>query len=128
MVKTLSEAIGEHHIPVVDGVEHLSALIAPDAVHYDLIKKLFQLIYKANHCYHLNAPVSFLPTFDALGEFHVQLISSARADIEQVNLVNEIGSVCVDYFRAQNCYPTDQQFVQSSACVGSEKSKTATTG
>ncbi len=128
LAKTLSETIGEHHIPLVDGADHPASFIAADAVHYQLIKKLFHLIYKANRCYHLNAPVRFLPTFDALGQIHVQLVSSKNTDIEQINLVNEIGAVCADYFRSKDSYPTVEQFVESSAGVGLDRSTATTTG
>ena len=97
-VVTLSDRIGQHQIPVVRDAMHPNALISSEAVHYDLVKRIFRDIYRANHCYHLNASVSCHTTFDALGKVHAQLIDSDKTDIDQIGLLREIGEAAREFF------------------------------
>ena len=105
LVATLSNNIGHHHIPVVESAMHPSEIIAPDAVHYDLVKKVFRSLYRANHCYHLDAPVNFENTFDKLGTIYNELIHCDKTDIDQVRLLQDIGTQATKFFRKHNLLP-----------------------
>ena len=105
LVATLSNNIGNHHIPVVESAMHPSEIIAPDAVHYDLVKKVFRSLYRANHCYHLDAPVTFENTFDKLGEIYNELIHCDKTDIDQVKLLQDIGTQATKFFSKHNLLP-----------------------
>ncbi len=102
---TLAESLGEHQIPLVDSADHLRLFVCSDAVHYELVKKVFRSVYKANHCYHLNAPVAFTTTFDALGKIHFELTHSDTADIDQIRLLHDIGESAADYFKRNASLP-----------------------
>ena len=108
LASTLADRIGYHQIPIDSTAMHPAALITPDAIHYDLVKKLMRAIYRSNSCYHLNAPVYFESTFDAIGSIYGDVINSVDSDIDQVNLVHEIGSVAADFFKTYNSYPSVQ--------------------
>ena len=88
----LSDNIGQCQIPIHSDAMHPDNIVAQDAVHYQLVKSTLRTIYRTNRCYHLDAPISFLPTFDALGKIQIKLLESSSADIDQVNLLHQIGS------------------------------------
>lgn len=107
LADSLSNAVGEHQIPVVRSATHPAKVISPEAVHYDLVKKLFRAVYRANRCFHLNAPVDFERTFDVLGEFHGELISSDATDIDQMRLIQDIGHHAIEFFRTHGSVPDE---------------------
>lgn len=102
---TLSDAVGQHHISVVRDAMHPNALISSEAVHYELVKKIFRDIYRANHCYHLNASVDCNTTFDVLGKIHADLIDSETSDVDQISLLREIGEATRIFFESHNSCP-----------------------
>ena len=95
---TLSETIGQHQIPLVHNATHPANVITSDAVHYDLVKKILRRIYRANRCYHLNAKINFQATFDALGQIQAELLDSTESDIDQINLLHDIGASTREFF------------------------------
>lgn len=109
----LSYHIGQCQIPIHSDAMHPDNIVAQDAVHYQLVKSTLRTIYRANHCYHLDARISFLPTFDALGKIQTELLESSSADIDQVNLLHQIGNCAKQFFQDRNSYPTSDQIQQS---------------
>ncbi len=113
---SLSESVGEHHISVVRDAMHPNLLISSEAVHYELIKKIFRDIYRANRCYHLNASVDCHITFDVLGKIHAELIDSQTADVDQIGLLHNIGEATRIFFETHNsCPPVAPSKVHSSS-------------
>lgn len=108
-VVTLSETVGQHHISVVQDAMHPNALISSEAVHYELVKKIFREIYRANHCYHLNASVDCNTTFDVLGKIHADLVDSDLSDVDQISLLREIGEATRIFFETHDCCPPISQ-------------------
>lgn len=121
LVSALADNVGHHQIPVDESAMHPAALIKPDAIHYDLIKKLMRAVYRSNRCYHLNAPVYFDSTFDAIGKIYGEVVNSSKSDIDQVNLVHEIGIVAAEFFKAYNSYPSTAHSELSAASSNTEK-------
>jgi hypothetical protein len=56
-----------------------------------LVHDLVRAVYKANRCGHLDAPVYAAETFNALGNLRARLSQSGRADVDQINLIDDIG-------------------------------------
>ena len=125
---TLSNGIGRHQIPIVEDAMHPAALITSDAIHYELVKKIFRTIYRANHCYHLNASIDFVKTFDALGRIQEELLNSRDSDIDQVNLLHQIGTLSVEFFRERNSYPSIKSPTQPSTESNTENITTTNFG
>ncbi len=123
LVSTLADNIGHHQIPVEQTAMHPAALITSDAIHYDIVKKLTRAIYRANNCYHLNAPVYFEATFDAIGEIYGDVVNSNDSDIDQVNLMQQIGIVAAEFFKTDNSYPTALHAAESTVHSNTEKGK-----
>ncbi len=105
LVVSLSESIGQHQISVVLDAMHPDTLISSEAVHYELVKKIFRDIYRANHCYHLNAPIDCHTTFDVLGRIHAELIDSEKSDVDQIGLLYSIGEFTRNFFETHNSCP-----------------------
>ncbi len=87
---------------------HPNALISSEAVHYELVKKIFRDIYRANRCYHLNATVDCHKTFDVLGKIHAELVDSEKTDVDQIGLLQNIGEATRKFFEAHNSCPSNQ--------------------
>lgn len=106
---SLSESVGQHHISVVRDAMHPNALISSEAVHYELVKKIFRDIYRANHCHHLNASVDCDTTFDVLGRIHADLVDSKTSDVDQIGLLRKIGEATRIFFETHDsCTPVPQ--------------------
>ena len=114
LVIALSESIGRHQIPVVFDATHPKRIINSDAVHYDLVKKIFLSIYRANRCYHLNAGIEFHQTFDALGKIQAELMHSITTDVDQIELLHTIGRHTGKFFEDHNSLPTESTICQST--------------
>ncbi len=106
LIVTLADDIGRHQIPIVESAMHPASLITSDAIHYELVKSLFRKIYRANNCYHVNAPVYFHSTFDAIGSTYGEILNSSTSDVDQVSLIQNIGDVAVDFFKTYDSYPS----------------------
>ncbi len=91
LIRHLADAIGRHHIPVRTRATDIHEFIGPDSIHHELVNGLVRAIYKANRCGHLDAPVRAAETFNALGNLRARLSQSGHADVDQINLIDDIG-------------------------------------
>ncbi len=91
LIRHLADAIGRHHIPVRTRAPDIHEFIGPESIHHELVTDLVRAIYKANRCGHLDAPVHAAETFNALGNLRARLSQSGRTDIDQINLIDDIG-------------------------------------
>ncbi len=115
---SLSNSVGEHQISVVRDAMHPNALISSEAVHYELVKKIFRHIYRANRCYHLNAPIDCNTTFDVLGKIHAELVDSDKSDIDQIQLLRSIGEAARLFFETHDsCPPVSTSEARTSSVI-----------
>ncbi len=91
LIRHLADEIGRHQIPVRTRATDIHEFIGPDSIHHELVNELVRAIYKANRCGHLDAPVHAAGTFNALGNLRARLSQSNRADVDQINLIDDIG-------------------------------------
>lgn len=91
LIGLLAERVGRHQLPLREDASDIKELLCPDAVHYELSKEMLRMIYRRNRCGHLDACVHARPTFEALGEIRSRLSRCRRTDIDQINLLDEIG-------------------------------------
>ena len=99
LVLYLADRIGRQHIPAQDDAADIHHLLSADAVHHELIKNTVRLIYRSNHCGHLDAPVTQDKTFKVLGAIRKELAGSQFTDIDQINLLESVGDACRQWFR-----------------------------
>ncbi len=91
LIRRLADEIGRHHIPVRTGAKDIHEFIGPDSIHHELVNDLVRAVYKANRCGYLDAPVHAAETFNALGQIRGHWSQSGRADVDQINLIDDIG-------------------------------------
>lgn len=93
-----ADQLGRQHIPLREHTDDINDFLGPDAVHHELAQQIVRAVYRANNCGHLDAAISLDKTFTALGQVRVILINSIRADIDQINLLDNIGWQTSQYF------------------------------
>ena len=124
LVAWWADRLGRHQVPLVDDTDNINDFLGPDAVHHELIQKVVRSVYRANNCGHLDACILLEETFTALGQVRVALIDSAQADVDQINLLDNIGWQTRQYFGlepetgspvpALESQPTDAQILSFS--------------
>ncbi|MDJ0956313.1 MAG: hypothetical protein QNI91_05640 [Arenicellales bacterium] len=98
LVTWWADRLGRHQVPLIDNTDNINDFLGPDAVHHDLIQNVVRSVYRANNCGHLDACILLEETFTALGQVRVALIDSAQADVDQINLLDNIGWQTRQYF------------------------------
>lgn len=98
LVEWWSEHLGKHQVPVHEAAEDIHSFMMPDAVHHELIQDVVRRVYCANKCGHLGASITLEQTFTALGAIRHALMIAPDADVDQVNLLDEIGWHTRQYF------------------------------
>ena len=93
LILLFAENVGHHQLPVHADAKELADFLGSDAVHHDLVSKAVKSIYKANHCGYLDAPISKTVTFSVLGKLQGNIAQSQTADIDQFNLISDLGRV-----------------------------------
>ncbi len=97
----LAERIGSQHFPVRENACEFADVLRPDAVHAELIKRVVRDVYRANHCGHLDASIDSDCTFDALGKIRGAIARHENTDVDQLNLLEDIGSQLSDLFETR---------------------------
>lgn len=96
----LVDRLGKHQLSICERAQEIHDLIEPDAVHPDLVRRIVRTIYKANRCCHLDAPIYIEPTLDSIGAVRGTLLRRSGTDVQQLDLVDEIGLHLVGLFNA----------------------------
>lgn len=86
-----ADRLGRHHVPLRDEVDDINELLSPDAVHHELIQEIVRKVYCLNRCGHLDAEISLENTFTALGRVREKLLLSRQSDVDQIDLLDNIG-------------------------------------
>lgn len=90
LLEQLQDRIGYHQIPINPAATGTRDLFESCPVHHELIKDLLQAIYKANACRKLTDEVRRYETFSALEPIRLQVLRSGKADVDQVELIEEL--------------------------------------
>lgn len=93
-----TEHLGRHHIPLREHFDDINDMLSPDAVHHELIQEIVRTVYCANHCGNPGAKITMEDTFTALGQVRTKLLKSAQSDVDQINLLDNIGWYTRQYF------------------------------
>jgi len=81
-----------------DHFDDINDLLSPDAVHNELIQSIVRTVYCVNRCGHLDAKITMEDTFTALGRIRTSLLKSERSDVDQIDLLDNIGWYTRQYF------------------------------
>lgn len=101
LIVFLADRIGHHQIPVRDDAHDIGDLLGADAVHHDLIHDIVKRLYKANRCGYLDADIDADTTFSILGEARGEIRRSPKTDIDQVLLIDRLGTEVATWFRRE---------------------------
>ena len=93
-----TEHLGRHHIPLREHFDDINDMLSPDAVHHELIQEIVRTVYCVNHCGNPGAKITMEDTFTALGQVRTKLLKSAQSDVDQINLLDNIGWYTRQYF------------------------------
>ena len=85
-------------MPLRDGHGDINDLLSHDAVHHELIHDIVRRVYSENRCGHLDAFIQLETTFTALGRVREQLLTSTLSDVDQINLLDDVGWHTRRYF------------------------------
>ncbi len=102
VLNEISTALGDDHFPLNHHPHHdaLSTVIDEHAVHYQLMKKMVLEIARQNGVRYPDHHISMYATLDALGLVRGQLVRE-NGDIDQITLIDHIGSIVVELFKAK---------------------------
>jgi hypothetical protein len=101
LVALWADRLGRHQVPLREECTDINDLLSPDAVHHELIQDIVRRVYCVNGCGHLNAGITLENTFTALGRVRQKLLESRRSDVDQINLLDNIGWYTRQYFGPQ---------------------------
>jgi len=101
LVMRLSERIGRHQIPADPDATEIASIVGPDGIHPAIIPGVLRDVYRANGCGHLDARIRLEPTFEALGAAWQRLRRGDRTDVEQIELIETLGTEVRAFFAAQ---------------------------
>lgn len=91
LMTRLAELVGHHQLPIKPDAADINDLLDGDAVHYELIREVVRSIYRASRCSHLDSEVRAETVFNSLGGIRGRLIAAGDTDIDQINLLEDLG-------------------------------------
>lgn len=87
----LADWVGHHHLPIRNDAVDIHQILEGEPIHNKLVQDIVRSIYRLNHCNHLDDWVDTEIVFDALGEIRERLLDHTSTDIDQINLLEEMG-------------------------------------
>jgi len=87
----LADLVGRHQLPVNTEADDINEFLDGDPVHYELIRDIVRSIYRSGRCSHLDSEVRAETVFNSLGDIRGQLLADRDTDIDQINLLEELG-------------------------------------
>jgi len=87
----LSDIVGRHHLPINPDAVDINDILDGDPVHYDLARQVVRTIYRSGRCGHLDAEVRAETVFNSLGDIRGRLVADHDTDVDQINLLEELG-------------------------------------
>lgn len=91
LMTRLADLVGRHQLPINSDAVDINGILDGDPVHYDLIREVVRAIYRSNRCSHLDARVEAETVFNCLGDIRGRLLADRDTDVDQVNLLEELG-------------------------------------
>lgn len=100
LMTRLADLVGRHQLPIKPHAVDINDILDGDPVHYDLIREVVRTIYRSNHCSHLGAQVEAETVFNSLGDIRGRLLADRDTDVDQINLLEELGYASRTLFAA----------------------------
>ncbi|HSH49917.1 MAG TPA: hypothetical protein VK991_15190 [Halomonas sp.] len=91
LLTRLAELVGQHQLPVKSDAADINDILDGDPVHGALIREVVRSIYRSGRCSHLDAEVRAETVFNSLGGIRGRLLADGDTDVDQVNLLENLG-------------------------------------
>lgn len=91
LMTRLAEFVGHHQLPVRADAADINDFLDGDPVHSELVREVVRAIYRSGRCSHLDAEVRAETVFNSLGGIRGRLLADGDTDIDQINLLEELG-------------------------------------
>jgi hypothetical protein len=114
LVLHLESCIGYHQIPVNPTATGTKDLFESCALHHELMTDLMRAIYQENGCCKLTDPVSRRRTHDAIVPIRLEVLRSAKTDIDKFDLIENFCTAIEQAFTADDRQPHIANMRQST--------------
>lgn len=91
LMTRLAEVVGRHQLPINTDAADINEILDGDPVHYELARDVVRSIYRSGRCSHLDAKVRAEAVFNSLGGIRGRLLADHQTDVDQINLLEELG-------------------------------------
>lgn len=91
LMTRLSDLVGRHQLPVNPDAADINDILDGDPVHCDLARQVVRSIYRSGRCGHLDAKIRAETVFNSLGDIRARLVADNETDVDQINLLEELG-------------------------------------
>lgn len=108
LMTRLADIVGRHQLPINPDAADINDILDGDAVHYDLARQVVRSIYRSGRCGHLDAEVRAETVFNSLGDIRGRLVADSDTDVDQINLLEELGWASRVLFAAPASHDPDQ--------------------
>ncbi len=90
LIEQLARQVGAHQIPFNPAATQRQGLIESSALHYALITRIVDAIYKKNRCRRLTDPVERDATFEALAPIRQEVLRASDTDVDAARLLEDL--------------------------------------
>lgn len=91
LMTRLADLVGRHQLPIKPDAADINEILEGDPVHYELVREVVRSIYRSSRCGHLDAKVRAETVFNSLGDIRGRLLAEQETDVDQINLLEELG-------------------------------------
>lgn len=91
LMTRLADLVGRHQLPIKTDAADINDILDGDPIHYELVRDVVRSIYRSARCGHLDAKVRAEAVFNSLGDLRGRLVADRETDIDQINLLEELG-------------------------------------
>lgn len=91
LMTRLAELVGHHQLPIKPDAADINDILDGDPVHCELVREVVRSIYRSGCCSHLDAEVRAETVFNSLGGIRGRLLADGDTDIDQINLLENLG-------------------------------------
>ena len=91
LMTRLADFVGHHQLPIKADAADINDILDGEPVHCALVREVVRSIYRSGRCGHLDAEVRAETVFNSLGGIRGRLLADGETDIDQINLLEELG-------------------------------------
>lgn len=110
LIEQLARQLGAHQIPFNPAATRRQGLIESSALHYALITRIVDAIYKGNRCGRLTDPVERDATFDAMAPIRQEVLRAHDTDVDAARFLEDLCACIATVFETH--HPTHPNLSQ----------------